>query len=309
MCHTCLDCSQPINRLGSRGPLRRRCERCQKDRQKKQRSGQYERSKTRFSHVCQQCGKMFRCCRARQPYCSYDCMHLGQRKRSNVKCARDGCGKHFVAKAGELKKGRRYCSQECSYKPKRQCQNSACRKLFRPKHAREKKPWMGKGLYCCRECYWDHRYGADRPRKASANNAVQAASRSALATSMRKKCKLLGVAHDPECTRSAVCERDNWTCQMCGVKCEKNHLGKGRKPLPHAAEHDHMVALTAPGSPGNVFPNSQCLCRRCNNRKRTRSWGQLRFDFEGSTQRWENAVRGRRQRLLRSCEEIPANAV
>jgi 5-methylcytosine-specific restriction endonuclease McrA len=127
-----------------------------------------------------------------------------------------------------------------------------------------------------------------------------------LATSLRKKCKLLGVPHDPECTRQAVCERDNWICQMCGVQCEQQHPAK---PLPHAAEHDHIVALTTPGSPGNVFPNSQCLCRTCNNKKRTRSWGQLRLDLEGSTRRWENGAQGRRQQTSRSCEAIPASVV
>jgi hypothetical protein len=168
---------------------------------------------------------------------------------------------------------------------------------------------MGKGLYCCRECYCDHRYGETRPRKTYPELIVRRASRSALATSLRKKCKLLDVPFDPECYREAVCERDGWVCQMCGVKCDKEHLGKNRKPNPNAAEHDHMVALTTPGSPGNVFPNSQCLCRRCNNKKRTRSWGQHRLDLEGSIKRWENEARGRRQRSSRFSAEIQASAV
>lgn len=305
----CCECGQLTSTRGKKGPNRLRCKSCNDKKQRSRRAAKYEQDKQRFQHVCQQCRKSFRCPRVQQPYCSRKCMHLGQRKRSEVKCARKGCNNHFVAKTCELKRGRRYCSRECSYSTKRQCKNPACQRLFRPRHKSDKQPWRGKGLYCSKNCFCDHRYGTNRPRKASTDAVVRAASRSALATSLRKKCKLLGVPHDPECSRQPVCERDNWTCQMCGIKCDKQHLGKNRKPTPNAAEHDHMIALTTPGSPGNVFPNSQCLCRKCNNAKRTRSWGQKRFDFEESVKRWENGARGRRQRNSRSCGEIPANAV
>lgn len=296
----CCECGSCPTSKGKRGPAGLRCDLCNKKRHQEVRRAKYQQSKNRHRLTCKRCGVEFTCCLARQAYCSRACMHLGQRKQVVVECARQGCGKHFVARKGEIANGRRYCSRECTYNPKKPCKNPACQKLFRPKYARGKRLWMGKGLYCSRECFFNHRFGPNRRRKPSST----AARKSALCTSLRKKCKILGVPHDPQCTREAVCERDNWTCQMCGIACVKEH---GAKPLPAAAEHDHMIALTTPGSPGNVFPNSQCLCRSCNNKKRTQGWGQLRFDFEGSVQRWENGGRSRRQRRSKSFEEIPAS--
>jgi hypothetical protein len=296
----CCECGNCPASKGKRGPAKLRCDLCNKKRQQEVRRIKYQESKKRHRLTCRHCGCEFSCCLAKQAYCSRACMHLGQRKRVVAKCARPGCGNDFVAKKGQIESGRRYCSRECTYNPKKTCKNPACQKLFRPKYARGKRIWMGKGFYCCRECFHDHRYGSDRRRKPSSPSA----RRSALCTSLRKKCKILGVPHDPECTREAVCERDNWTCQMCGIKCVKEH---GAKPLPVAAEHDHMIALTTRGSLGNVFPNSQCLCRSCNSRKSAKSWGQLRLDFEESIQRWENGGRNRRQRRSKLFAEIPAS--
>jgi hypothetical protein len=293
MCVTCVDCSVPVvlkprDRCG-RGAI--------------------------YSHVCQICQNSFVSNKRRRVTCnSPSCRKEWNRKESAArhrKQTHELCGN--PACTNSRTKGRKYCCDECrhvvQYPPKSICQNPLCKKPFRPKYKVANKPWKGKGLYCCDECYADHRFGVDRPRRRSSQKIVNAAARGALVTSLRKKCKLLSVPHDPECTREAVCERDNWVCQMCGIKCDKEHLGKNKKPKPNAAEHDHMIALTTPGSPGNVFPNSQCLCRKCNNRKRTRSWGQVRFDFEESGKRWENGARGRRQRNLKSCEEIPASVV
>jgi hypothetical protein len=136
---------------------------------------------------------------------------------------------------------------------------------------------------------------------------VQAACRQALRTSLRKKCKILGVPDDPECIREAVCERDKWVCQMCGIDCLKEWTfnKETRQIDPRSAEHDHIIHLTATGSPGNVFPNSQCLCHACNNRKRDSVWGQLRLDLEGSVQRWVEGGFARNQRRSKSSVAIP----
>lgn len=165
--------------------------------------------------------------------------------------------------------------------------------------------------YCNRECYFDHRYGADRPKRPSTPSQVATASAKALCTSLRKKCKTLGVPYDPECFRVAVCERDGWVCQSCGIECIKKwSYRKGtRTPDKRSAEHDHIIPLTAPKSPGNVFPNSQCLCNGCNNKKRDTADGQLRLDLEGSVQRWENEARSKRQQNSKCSEAIPAAAV
>jgi hypothetical protein len=162
--------------------------------------------------------------------------------------------------------------------------------------------------YCSPNCYLDHRWGKDRPRKPSSRKARASASRGALQTSLRKKCKELGRPYDPECNRVAVCKRDGWVCQMCGIDCLKEWTFDkvARKIDGRSAEHDHIIALATDGSPGNVFPNSQCLCHACNFKKRTAAHGQLRLDLEGSVERWVNGGLARSQRRLRCSAETLA---
>jgi 5-methylcytosine-specific restriction endonuclease McrA len=117
------------------------------------------------------------------------------------------------------------------------------------------------------------------------------------------------VTFDPACTREAVLARDNNVCQKCYIKCNKEYRLHAKTKTPHwrNAEHDHIVPLSVPGSPGNVFENSQCLCRRCNAKKGNTPEGQLRLCLEEEA--WGNGVRVRRQRSLKSLEETPAAAL
>jgi 5-methylcytosine-specific restriction endonuclease McrA len=172
--------------------------------------------------------------------------------------------------------------------------------LFRMKH-RTKDTWKNKGKYCTPECYQDHRWGKDRPRQPRSQTAKLTASRHALATSLRKRCKVYGVTFDPACTREAVLERDNWVCQKCRKKCNKDYrcVAGTRRPHKRNAEHDHIIPLSVPGSLGNVFENSQCLCRECNGKKHDKPQGQLRLPIEEEA--WGKGVRVRRQQNSRSC--------
>jgi 5-methylcytosine-specific restriction endonuclease McrA len=131
-----------------------------------------------------------------------------------------------------------------------------------------------------------------------------------LRTSLRKKCKLLGVPYDPECVRHVVCERDGWICQECHIECLKEWTfdRQTRQVDPRSAEHDHIIPLTATGSLGNIFPNSQCLCHACNNRKRDAARGQLRLDLERSVKRWEEGGLARNRHRSKSCVAIPVAA-
>ena len=306
---TCCDCGQAIQRPGKRGPLPKRCRECRKHNEKSRLANRnrYCPGNGPHAHECKQCGEAFHSARRRQTYCSPRCAQIGKRKRVHVTCARAACGRQFQTLPSRLAKGHRFCCRDCSYSEPRVCHNPTCGRHFRMKYA-TKNEWQNKGKYCCRECAWDHRWGADRPRKSWSKSHLASASAGALQTSLRKKCKLLGVPNDSECTRRAVLERDGWICQRCLIACNREYIieQKTRRPDPRNAEHDHIIPLTEANSPGNVFPNSQCLCRKCNNTKRARSWGQLRLDLEGSVKRWESAGRGQRQRSLSSCEEIPA---
>ena len=315
---TCCDCGLSIARPGKRGPKPQRCTECKRrhcsrlhnERRRKKIGGSH-------SHCCKTCGSAFQSDRKRQPHCSVRCARLATRTRFEVQCENQQCKKTFLVTPGRYSKGTRCCSNKCKHAhmrlAQRFCQNPACGKKIDRQRTGPRSTALGKdkGKYCCRECAWDHRWGSDRPRRDWGRKHLAAAAATSLRTLLRKKCKVLDVPYDEECTRLAVCERDEWICQLCGIDCNREYIidQSTRRPDDCNAEHDHIVPLTAVGSPGNVFPNSQCLCRKCNNKKRDRSWGQLRLDLEGSVKRWESGARVRRQQNSRSFAAIPASVL
>lgn len=303
--HTeCVDCGQHILRAGKRGPLAKRCVPCHAAFNRKRNQQRYATRKKQYRKQCEQCGNTFNTDRKKQKTCSKSCRAKSKRTRFTIVCANTPCKKTFEVTPATYAKGTRCCSDKCKHEqmrlPDAFCQNPACGKKIERESQGPRKAALGQDgrKYCCRECAWDHRWGANRPRGKWSKKHLAASAAGALQTSLRKKCKLLGVPHDEQCTRRAVLERDNWICQMCRVECNREYVIEAhtRRPDPRNAEHDHIVPLTEAGSPGNVFPNSQCLCRKCNNKKRAHAWGQLRLDLEGSVKRWESGARGRRQR-------------
>jgi len=259
--------------------------------------------------TCNHCGKDFQSPKQTQKHCSVSCMGLASRKRITLTCANSACGKPFEVTPEKIARGYRCCSWECRsasmLHPPLTCQNPACGKDFRMKHATKNK-WQNAGKYCCPSCYQDHRFGADRPKMPSSKAARKAASSCALGKSLRKRCKLFGVTFDPACTRQAVIERDRSVCQKCHIVCNKEYVfvPGTRTPCPRNAEHDHIIPLSKPGSLGNVFENSQCLCRRCNTIKLATAEGQLRLPIEEEA--WGKGVRVRSQRSSSCSVEIQA---
>jgi len=307
---TCADCGVILSPTNRRGTPSKRCRECRCELDRKRRAAKRRAAKAegkwRHFHRCEHCGIRFGCESKHQKCCSTICAHTMARKRLIVTCEK--CGKRFEMCEAYATR-RRFCSMEC-------CKASAsvhdkkclgCGLSFR-RWVSKRFPHRDAGKYCSRECYLDHRWGKDRPGQKIAKCLVEKASRCALATSLRKKCKILGVPFDPECTRQAVCDRDGWRCQKCGVRCNREYIIDTRTRRVHHrnAEHDHIIPLTDHESPGNVFPNSQCLCRRCNGRKSDTRWGQLRLDLEGSVTRWADAVAGRNRRNSRSSVAIQA---
>lgn len=76
------------------------------------------------------------------------------------------------------------------------------------------------------------------------------------------------------CGAIAVCTRDKWRCQLCGVSTPRRLRGTIDLRAP---EVDHIIPLSYPGSPGHVWSNVQCACRRCNLAKSDKPLGQLRL--------------------------------
>lgn len=300
MSSTCVGCGLQLPRTGKRGPAKRKCGSCKSADGIRRKHANRERSRSRHSHKCKRCGVDFCSARLSQAFCSVQCSRLASRRRLTTTCANERCGKEFETHPHDIANGRRFCCRECSYYEPLVCQNPACGRKFRMKH-RTKDGWKNKGKYCCPECYRDHRWGAGRPRLRRSKSARSSASRDALARSLRKRCKVYGVTFDPACTRQAVLERDGWVCQKCRAVCHKEYvLHAGTlTPDPRNAEHDHIWPLSVKGSPGNVFENSQCLCRKCNLAKGDTVEGQLRLCLEEEA--WGKGVRVRSQHNSRSC--------
>lgn len=278
---TCQQCGQAACTVPRRGRPSRWCKDClrsvktEQDRVRKSKRKTEGRDKPHRGQ-CLKCGSAFQSDRKGQKYCGPSCSHLASRSRSMVSCHQ--CGKEFETRSGRSS-GRRFCSNACFHAlhcaSLVQCQH--CGKDFKKKAYTT--PWHGKNKFCSRECSHTHRWGEDRPRKATSPEQMKRCSQKSRMKTLKHRCKHYGVPFDPRCTREAVCERDGWKCRCCGIQCHRGpwRISKRtRKASRRNAEHDHIVPLAAgPGSPGNVFSNSQCLCRRCNGRKGRKRGGQL----------------------------------
>lgn len=267
-CRLCSCLLSLVAHAGRRGPLREYCSHCYKI----ARNG----NRDRYVKACNYCGAEYPTRRRDQRYCSQKCAALASRRFVSLSCRH--CGKMFDA-APSAERSRVYCSIECKTNGRRIWRTCAgCGHQFnRPVHGTM--PHQDKGKYCTRSCYLDHRWGKNRPGKRSSPSEIDRACRRSLGMSLRKRCKHYGVPFDPACTREAVCERDGWICQQCGVKCHKGRCRinkRTRKMSKRNAEHDHIIPLSRRDpTKGNTFDNSQCLCRRCNMRKANRGGGQL----------------------------------
>jgi len=282
----CEACGCSIGIEPRRGPIPKACGECMQKNKHARETRRRASGKHKIHELnCKQCGSLFSSERKKQKHCSTECAHLAHRSRVTLKCANPQCGKDFDKCQAQAANGRKFCSWECfqAVHVADLCTCQGCGKLFKAKSYKHE--WQGKNKYCSKDCYYDHRFGANRPGKTSSPAIIDRACRRSLATSLRKRCKHYGVPFDPDCTREAVCERDRWICQQCGIKCHKgrHRFNKvTRKMSKRNAEHDHIVPLARRDpTRGNTFDNSQCLCRRCNGRKHARGGGQMRFALAG----------------------------
>lgn len=90
-------------------------------------------------------------------------------------------------------------------------------------------------------------------------------------SSPARRAKARGLPRDYSIKAADVFDRDRWTCRLCGCKTPKHLRGSYDDRAP---EIDHIVPLTHPNSPGHVWSNVQCACRKCNGSKGARAIGQ-----------------------------------
>jgi 5-methylcytosine-specific restriction endonuclease McrA len=83
-----------------------------------------------------------------------------------------------------------------------------------------------------------------------------------------------GLPVEKRCGPIAICTRDCWRCQLCGISTPRRLRGTHDSSAP---EVDHIIPLSHPDSPGHVWSNVQCACRQCNLKKGANVLGQLRL--------------------------------
>lgn len=92
----------------------------------------------------------------------------------------------------------------------------------------------------------------------------------------RRRCRYYGVPYDKHVTRRKVFERDNYICQLCGVRCLGVFTLLDGIPDPLSPTVDHIVAISKRVK-GHTWDNVQCACWSCNVAKGARAKGQLRL--------------------------------
>ena len=85
-----------------------------------------------------------------------------------------------------------------------------------------------------------------------------------LGATHRRRCRHYGAPYRHFDMVRRVLDRDSWTCQICGDPTPRELRGTTD---PKAPEVDHIVPLSAHGTPGHVPENCQCACRECNGAK------------------------------------------
>ncbi len=227
---------------------------------------------------CAVCSLPFLAIKFGKKYCSPSCKQ--RRPRPNRKPRASGkhrteqrsckaCSGIFSAKADN---DRLFCCDECRADWTR-IQKAVRFSVRKPAQPKAK-------VRSCRDCSSPIPKAAQRcgPCRITARKKSKAETRSkdkasGLVAARRKARKMkLRVVSVETVNLVAVLERDNWTCQLCGIKTPKALRGTYDDRAP---EVDHIVSIAEGGE--HSYRNTQCACRKCNIAKSAKPMGQMRL--------------------------------
>lgn len=224
-------------------------------------------------------------------YCSYVCMAAGYRRIHDANCLQ--CGTLFRPK-GNVYKGeyyvQKYCSKDCHSESMRLPPKPPINPLVALEirairsiaaSVRQAFKRMARSIRTCVDCGIQERrlnnewHTGWRCRACSKAHiaSLESTKRNKRAAKARRRAIERG-AHADSIDPIAVFERDKWRCHICGIKTKKALRGTYE---PLAPELDHIVTLADGGK--HSWGNVACACRKCNNAKSSRSFGQQGLDF------------------------------
>lgn len=124
---------------------------------------------------------------------------------------------------------------------------------------------VNKGRKRCGKCAKGH---AKRTSRASRRKQRQTHGNW---STIRRRCRRAGAPYTIV-SRKAILDRDDWTCQLCGVPLLRQYTRlKGGGVDPRSPTLDHIIPLArGPEGPGHVESNCQAACWGCNTEKGAR---------------------------------------
>lgn len=224
--------------------------------------------------MCAECGIQFYREQGPGPapkYCSFQCRRAPYERRKRAERSSIGlgpgrkkhprqacwqCGKLLTDKPAQNK----YCSYECSIADRRKraprytCEQ--CGKEFKPKVA-------DRTTFCSRQCAFVYR--AEHRRSADGYQDLPNSTKQAMRAHKRRRREQIKRTRVGPIRRSAIYERDGWTCQLCGQPVER----KAQHPEPMSATLDHIIPLKLGGS--HTSENLQLAHFACNSSKGART--------------------------------------
>ena len=258
---------------------------------------------------CKFCGNEFKPARSSSKYCSVNCAQEQRRvdedKKNTFVCKH--CNKTYIRRRRCGSEGKTFCSRECAFdfkfvnKEPEHCkvyfvECNYCKKMFASKRVNT--------TYCSKKCYETIHYISHKvtrlERERIKNNTKKQKSKCKLCGNIfyfyssnerreiykycsggcrkkisvrcaRKKARELGVYYEPV-NPLVVFMRDGWRCQICNKKLKPKDRGTHKDCAP---EIDHIITWSDGGE--HSYKNVQCACRKCNQEKGAKSFGQLRM--------------------------------
>ena len=199
-------------------------------------------------------------------YCSRECRnkahpHNSYKEKITLSCKI--CGKKF--KVFSSYKNQKCCSAECRHKYQSKIMKDKPSGMLGKKHSIKAKTKMSK--------VWSYEKHITEKRNKNVSLALRGKNHPNWKGGITPINHKIRESREYKQWRKAVFERDNYTCQICGAKSQKE--------IPVYLEADHILSFAKyPELRFDVF-NGRTLCRECH--RKTHNFGVKVWNGEKNT--------------------------